>query len=110
MDKRTAARLRRGELPIEGRLDLHGLDRRAAQTAMFAFLETGHAAGRRCVLVITGRGEGREGGGVLAGLFPSWIAEAAQRGWVLAWSPARPEHGGRGACYVLLKRKRGSSD
>jgi DNA-nicking Smr family endonuclease len=32
--------------------------------------------------------------------------EPALRAHIIAVSPARPEHGGAGAVYVLLKRKR----
>jgi DNA-nicking Smr family endonuclease len=37
---------------------------------------------------------------------PRWLGEAPNRGRVLAYAPARPNHGGGGALYVLLRRLR----
>jgi DNA-nicking Smr family endonuclease len=54
------------------------------------------------VLVITGHG--RIGGGVLKSAVPRWLHEPELRRHVLAIAPARPQHGGAGALYVLLRR------
>jgi len=37
---------------------------------------------------------------------PRWLNEAGLRPYLLAIHRARPNHGGDGALYVLLKRKR----
>jgi len=105
MDRRTADRFRRGKLPIEARLDLHGHYQDAAHHALNEFIADSAAAGRRMVLVITGRGS-REGSGVLRARLPQWLNQPPCRNWVLAFTAARPEHGGDGAFYVLLKRNR----
>ena len=55
IDRRTALRLKRGQMAIEGRIDLHGMQQEEA-TALDGFIATSRAAGRRCVLVITGKG------------------------------------------------------
>ena len=106
MDRRTADRFRRGKLPIEGRLDLHGLYQDAAHDALVGFIMESAARGRRKVLVITGRGS-REGSGVLRERLPQWLNQPPCRAHVLAFTPARPEHGRDGAFYVMLRRKRG---
>lgn len=106
VDRRTAERFRRGKLPIEGRLDLHGLHQDAAQVALTRFITDSAASGRRMVLVITGRGS-REGSGVLRDRLPQWLNQPPCRARVLAFTSARPEHGRDGAFYVLLRRKRG---
>lgn len=106
VDRRTAERFRRGKLPIEARLDLHGLYQDAAQDALVGFITNSSAAGRRMVLVITGRGS-REGSGVLRERLPQWLNQSPCRAHVLAFTPARPEHGRDGAFYVLLRRNRG---
>ena len=107
LDKRTAARLRRGQLPVEGRIDLHGLTQDEAHRALSAFLDASLAAGRRCVLVITGKGLGPDGSvGVLRAAVPRWLNEAGIRRHVLAFQQAQPRDGGGGALYVLLKRSR----
>lgn len=106
MDKRRAQRLRRGRLPIEARLDLHGLTQHDAHFALQRFVRQSAAVGRRCVLVITGKG-GRHGeSGVLRRQVPLWLNQADLRDKVLGFEHARPEHGGQGALYLLLRRPR----
>ncbi len=106
LDKRTAERLKRGQLAIEARIDLHGLTRADAHRALTAFIDGAHQAGRRCVLVITGKGLGAENGGVLRGAVPRWLNQAPLRPRLLAFCYAQPKHGGDGALYLLLKRRR----
>ena len=110
LDKATAERLRRGELPVEARLDLHGLTQAQAHEALGRFLAASQAQLRRCVLVITGKGfraaDGEMRSGILRASVPRWLNEAPNRGRILAFAPARDRHGGGGALYVLLKRLR----
>jgi len=106
LDKRTSARLRRGQIPIDSRVDLHGLTQAEAKEFLGQALAIAQGRGHRCVLVITGKGLRREGGGVLKAKLPHWLAEAKIRPLILANEPARPQHGGGGATYVLLRRLR----
>lgn len=106
LDKRTMERLRRGQLPIEAEIDLHGHTQEEAHRALNAFI-AGHAAtGRRCVRVITGKGSFRQGGGVLKTAVPRWLNEVPLQDSILAFTHARRDDGGEGALYVLLRRKR----
>ncbi len=105
VDKRTAERLKRGKLPIEGRLDLHGHRQDEARAELAHFLAEAQADGKRCVLVITGKGEGREGG-VLRQSLPGWLNQAPNRARLVAITVAQPKDGGHGAFYLLLKRPR----
>jgi DNA-nicking Smr family endonuclease len=105
IDRRTADRFRRGKLAIEARLDLHGHYQEDAHAALNRFIPGCAATGKRCVLVITGRGS-REGSGVLRARLPEWLNAPPCRAHVLAVAPAQPQHGGAGAFYVLLKRQR----
>ena len=106
LDKRSAERMRRGKLPIEGRLDLHGHTQDQARRELAAFLAGAQAAGKRCVIVITGRGDITRGGGVLRTQVPRWLNEPENRARVLAFDYAQPHHGGLGALYVLLRKAR----
>ena len=114
IDRRTAERLRKGQIPIEGRLDLHGLNQVEAQVAVKGFIQASVARGVRCVLIITGKGVGADGRldplvrgeGVLRQKLPEWLNEPDIRGHILKTAVARPQHGGDGAMYVLLRRKR----
>ncbi len=113
VDKRTVGRLKRGKLPVEGRLDLHGLTQNEAERALSTFLARSQERGHRCVLVITGKGGERRGEdfertGVLRRMVPLWLNAPANRARILAFDEARAQHGGGGALYVLLKRPRGN--
>ena len=106
IDRANAERLKRGRHPIEARLDLHGKTQAEAHHALAAFVHSSSEAGRRCVLVITGRGLGPGGPGVLKRAVPRWLEEVGLRRKVLAIAPAQPRHGGAGALYLLLRRRR----
>ncbi len=106
IDRATAERLRRGRYPIEARLDLHGLTQAQAHHELAGFVEASYHLGRRCVLIVTGRGLGPDGPGVLKTAVPRWLDEAALRRRILAMAAAQPRHGGAGALYLLLRRKR----
>jgi DNA-nicking Smr family endonuclease len=115
IDKRQAERFRRGQTPIDGKIDLHGRTQQEAHDALHTFIMRAHRAGKRCLLVITGKGmtaggmttkQGIAKTGVLKENVPRWLNEPSLRRHVLAFAYARPEHGGEGALYVLLKRER----
>ncbi len=108
LDRRTAQRVRRGEVPIEARIDLHGLIQAEAHRALIRFVEESHHAGRRMVLVITGKGTSRDGApaGILRTQVPRWLNEPPLRPRLAGFHPARPQHGGDGAFYLLLRRRR----
>lgn len=104
LDTRTDERLRRGQMRIEGRLDLHGMTQEQARTALRNFIVARQQRGNRCVLVITGKGSMK--GGILKQKVPDWLWEPPLRDLVLRFYPARPQDGGDGALYVLLRRSR----
>lgn len=106
IDRANAERLKRGLHRIEARLDLHGMTQSEAHRALFAFVHASRDAGLRCVLVITGRGFGPNGPGVLKSSVPRWLEQPVLRRQLLAIAPAQPRHGGAGALYVLLRRQR----
>jgi DNA-nicking Smr family endonuclease len=112
VDRNTAARLRKGELPIEATLDLHGFTQSEAHSALIVFIAGSRALGHRCLLVVTGKG-GKEGTsgrttGILRANVPRWLNESPLRAHVLAFANARPRHGGEGALYVLIRRAKGA--
>jgi DNA-nicking Smr family endonuclease len=106
IDKRQAERFRRGKTPIEGKIDLHGRTQQEAHDDLHHFLARAHAAQKRMVLVITGKGITGSKSGVLKENVPRWLNEPSLRRHVLAFDYAEPQHGGEGALYVLLKRKK----
>lgn len=113
MDKKAFGKMRRGKFQPEARLDLHGMTLERAHPALIGFILSSHSAGRRLVLVITGKGKHREGSGpipnrlgVLRHQVPQWLRLAPLAPLVLQVSEAHVKHGGHGAYYVYLRRSR----
>jgi len=106
IDRRQAERFRKGKLTIEGKIDLHGRTQQDAHDDLLAFLRRAHGAGKRNLLVVTGKGMTTSTVGILRQAVPRWLNEPAFRSLVLAFDYAEPQHGGEGALYVLLKRVR----
>jgi DNA-nicking Smr family endonuclease len=97
-------RLARGREALAARIDLHGFAHDGARAALTGFIERSVAEGWRAVLVITGKGTA--GDGVLRRRVPDWLAEPPIRQHVAGVSEAHRRHGGEGALYVALKRRR----
>lgn len=114
MDAGLHRRMMRGKLDPEARIDLHGMTRAQAQSALTGFLLAAQARGQRLVLVITGKGRERDDDaapmprrtGALRHDLPHWLHQPPLRGTVLDLRPAHRSHGGEGAFYIYLRRRR----
>lgn len=121
LDRRTSQRLARGQIETEARLDLHGFRQGEAQPALLNFLARSRAQGLRCVLVITGKGESpfarhtlhstryheaTDHSGILRGALPQWLGDPQFRVLVAGFQPAHPRHGGGGAFYIWLRKRK----
>jgi DNA-nicking Smr family endonuclease len=106
IDRRTAERLRKGRMDIDRRLDLHGMTEAVAHATLDRAIAAAWRDGLRVLLVITGKGSAKDGGGVLRRNLPRWLAIGANAQRVLRIEAAQPQHGGGGAFYVLLRRQR----
>jgi DNA-nicking Smr family endonuclease len=105
LDPRVVRRLRKGEFAVQGHLDLHGMTREEAKAALDAYLFQARHSGKRCVLVVHGRGlHSKDQAPVLKDSLKRWMATARFADHVLAFATARPHDGGAGAVYVLLRR------
>lgn len=97
--------LRRGALPVDSRLDLHGMKAEEARAAVEAWLSSMRQRGDRCGLLICGKGLHSPGGvGVLRGEVGAWLSQGRAREHVAAFATAHDDDGGRGAVYVALRR------
>lgn len=110
MDHKTHKRMSQGKLRPEARLDLHGMTLAAAHPELIRFILSCQAAGRRLVLVITGKGRGDHGPlptrpGALRHQVPHWLHSAPLSAVVQQVTPAHYRHGGEGAYYVYLRRQ-----
>ena len=105
LDQSIVAKLRSGEFAVQGHLDLHGLTRDEARGAVEDFLRRSRQAGKRCVLLVHGRGtHSKDQLPVLKDALRAWLSTHRFGRQVLAFATARPADGGAGAIYVLLRR------
>jgi len=106
LDPRVLKRLRRGEFSVQEHVDLHGLLKDEAKAELEAFLARSRQQGKRCVLVVHGRGlHSKDQVPVLKDALKRWLRTDRFARQVLAFSTARPHDGGAGAMYVLLKKR-----
>ena len=113
MDAKAFRRLKRGKLDPEARIDLHGMTLDRAHPVLVSFILSSQAQGLRLVLVITGKGKDRDEGGpipvrrgVLRHQVPHWLALPPCAQAVLQVVKAHVGHGGGGAYYVWLRKRR----
>ncbi len=104
IDSSIAKQLRNGDYPIDATLDLHGLIQDEAFEKLKFFVQTAFSMGKRCILVITGKG--LYGEGTLRQQLPKWLNSPLLQNVILNISQANVKHGGEGAFYVILRRNR----
>jgi DNA-nicking Smr family endonuclease len=111
LERRYKQRLARGSEPIDRRIDLHGRTQSEAYSALLRCLQKAQADGAKTVLVITGKGarasDFASERGVLKRQVPLWLTQPEFRAYVLGVEEAHIAHGGTGALYVRVRRKRG---
>lgn len=113
MEHRFRKKVVRGVRPIDARIDLHGLTQHQAHERLRHFLYGAQAHGYKVVLVITGKGGTPSAGhghwderGVLRRVVPQWLAMPDLRQMVIGYEEAHVTHGGAGALYVRIRRRR----
>lgn len=113
MDRKTFGKMKKGQMSPEARLDLHGMSLAQAQPVLNRFIMDAVAAERRLVLVITGKGKNRDDGGpipvrhgVLRHQVPHWLQMMPLQPFILQVTEAHVKHGGHGAYYIYLRRRR----
>jgi len=106
LDRKLKQRLKRGRESVDARIDLHGDTQAEAHLRLQRFLRASQDKGAAMVLVITGKGRGPGREGVLKRQVPLWLALPELRDYVLGFDIASVAHGGEGALYVRLRKKR----
>ena len=118
-------KLARGQLPFDQRVDLHGMNQRQAYVRVKSALMHAFAQGQRAIIVVTGKGGARylqkgdvpaahrtradfdiDRGGVLRQALPNWLSEPVFRPYIAGFAKAHANHGGSGACYILIRRRK----
>jgi DNA-nicking Smr family endonuclease len=108
IERRLRQRVGRGQSPVDGVLDLHGMRQDEAHRALLSFIRRKHHDGATLVIVVTGKGGGLSPAGdergVLRRLVPHWLADPGVRGCVMGFETAARGHGGEGALYVRIRK------
>ncbi len=112
IDRATIRRFKRQEFPVESVLDLHGFTEERAFEAVNDFVINAYLDGKRCVIIITGKGLNHEtedifaAKGVLKQRVPQWLNGEELRQFILSYIHPAERLGGKGALYILLRRRR----
>lgn len=111
LEHRYRRKVVRGVKAIDARIDLHGLTQHQAHDRLRGFVYQAQARRHQIVLVITGKGGGSDHAymderGVLRRMVPQWLSMPDLRSVVLGYEEAHASHGGAGALYVRIRKKR----
>jgi DNA-nicking Smr family endonuclease len=102
-------RLSRGLVSPDFTVDLHGHHLASAYDLLDDSLDRAIASGARVILLITGKppkGEPPVARGRIRAAVGDWLAASPYAGSIAAVCGAHPRHGGSGALYIVLRRRR----
>ena len=101
-------RLSRGLVRPERMLDLHGHNLAAAHDRLERMLERAIGEGVRVLLLVTGKPPSDASGkrGRIRAAVGDWLAASRHAADIAAVRNAHPRHGGAGALYIILRRRR----
>lgn len=112
LDGHWDRRLSKGVVQPDITIDLHGYTLTSAHGRLDSALELSIAAGHRAILLITGKERNaeerrREGGrGAIRAAISDWLSASRHASNIAAVRRAHPRHGGAGALYIILRRRR----
>lgn len=112
IDKNTLNKFKKEEFRIEAVLDLHGYKEDDAFEKVEDFITSCYNQGKRCVVVVTGKGNIHQNDdiyapkGVLKRQTPQWLNMPRIRSMILVFKNPSEKHGGQGALYILLRRNK----
>jgi DNA-nicking Smr family endonuclease len=95
-------KLKLGQIPFDGSLDLHGMTVEKARDTLWEFLAEASKREVRCVRITHGKAvrmDGRKP--MIKSHVNTWLRQHPQ---VLGFTSCLAKHGGTGAVYVILKR------
>jgi DNA-nicking Smr family endonuclease len=103
-------RLGRGLVQPDATVDLHGHNLGTAYALLDERLERAIASGARLLLLITGKPPTDKnrpvGRGAIRAAVGDWLHASRHAAAIAAVRNAHPRHGGAGALYIVLRRKR----
>lgn len=110
LDASWDRKLARGRSEPDFTIDLHGHSLNSAYDSLDRALDQAIASHVRVVLLITGhapKGEGPVTRGKIRAAVGDWLAASRHAQHIAAVRGAHPRHGGRGALYIVLRRRSG---
>ncbi len=105
-------KLAKGQVAPDFTLDLHGCTLDAAHSRLLHGLAQAKTMGARLVLLVTGRprpvdpADRMDRRGAIRAKVVDWLSVSEHAHDVAAIRGAHPRHGGQGALYIVLKRRR----
>ncbi|HEY5723823.1 MAG TPA: Smr/MutS family protein [Allosphingosinicella sp.] len=101
-------RLSLGLVQPDATLDLHGHGLAAAYDLLDSRLDAAISSGARVLLLITGKppASDRPGRGRIRAAVGDWLGASRHAGSIAAVRGAHQRHGGAGALYIVLRRRR----
>ena len=108
LDGHWDRRMAKGGVQPDVTIDLHGHTLASAYARLDMALGQAVAADMRLMLLITGKARGAETGrGAIRAAVSDWLASSRHAADIAAVRNAHPRHGGDGALYIVLRRRRG---
>ncbi len=108
LDGHWDRRMAKGGVQPDVTIDLHGHTLASAYARLDMALGQAVAADMRLMLLITGKARAPESGrGAIRAAVSDWLASSRHAGDIAAVRNAHPRHGGDGALYIVLRRRRG---
>ena len=109
--------LKRGRVNIDRKIDLHGYGLGEAREKFINEVKKNYNKNKRCLLIITGKGvhkriENEQDTspklfyGKIKNSIINWISEDNLKKYILTYQDAGFEHGGDGALFVYLRKKK----
>ena len=109
--------LKRGKIKIDRRIDLHGYGLAEAYEKFNTEVKKNYDKNKRCLLIITGKGVHKKIKndqdsnpklyyGKIKNSIINWINEDNLKKYILTYQDAGFEHGGDGALFVYLRKKK----
>ncbi|GLI97275.1 Smr/MutS family protein [Sphingobium sp. BS19] len=112
LDDRWEKQIKRGALAPEMAIDLHGHSLSAAHVRLNQALASARGQDVRILLVVTGKPRAnRENGGsgqrgAIRAEINHWLDTSPHADAIASVRSAHPRHGGDGALYIILRRKK----
>ena len=110
LDSTWDRRLSRGLVAPDASVDLHGHSLAGAYDLLDRRLEQAIGSGARLLLLVTGKPPSDDrrpaARGAIRAAVGDWLAASRHAGDIAAVRNAHPRHGGAGALYIVLRRRR----